>query len=237
MRKLSLGVVSASLFLSMTAGCRQEVESTDIRTSGVYPVVDVLAEGTGSSRVNVRLKVGGPVSNTYLELIGEDELSATVGNETKVLDGSGQVSYAATFTGEDAREFVIAFLRGPEDTDAPATTVTLPAPFTVTLEPREISRATADVTFTWTTSGSSGGNMELSLSGSCIELIVMTIPDDGSATITRDQLRVLDGHSGDNCTVTVTLARIQSGQVDPAFTEGGNVKGRQVRTATFTSLP
>ena len=46
----------------MTVGCRQEVESTDIRTSGVYPVVDVLAEGSGSSRVNVRLKVGGPVS-------------------------------------------------------------------------------------------------------------------------------------------------------------------------------
>jgi hypothetical protein len=65
----------------------------------------------------------------------------------------------------------------------------------------------------------------------------MTIPDDGTATISRDQLDVRDGHSGDSCTVTLTLARIQTGQVDPAFTEGGNVQARQVRTATFTSLP
>jgi hypothetical protein len=238
MKTLKLGVVSLlSLSASLAAGCRQEVESTDIRTSGVYPVVDVLAEGTGSSHVSVKLKVGGPVSNTYLDLTGDDTLSATANGETRTLDSSGSVSYAATFATEASLEYTIAFLRGQADTNAPATTVTLPAPFTITLEPREISRATADLTFTWSTSGPSGGNLEESVSGSCIDTILETIPDDGSATISRDQLHVRDGQSGDSCTVTVTLARVQTGQVDPAFTEGGNVQARQVRAATFTSTP
>jgi hypothetical protein len=46
------------------------VESTDIRTTGVYPVIDVTAEGSGTSRVLVKLKVGGINSNTYLDLTG-----------------------------------------------------------------------------------------------------------------------------------------------------------------------
>ena len=39
------------------------------------------------------------------------------------------------------------------------------------------------------------------------------------------------------CTVSVALDRTQSGQVDPAFTEGGRVTAKQTRTASFTSTP
>jgi hypothetical protein len=112
MRRLdNLGAVSLVLFTGLAAGCRQEVESTDVRTSGVYPVIDVLAEGTGSSRVQVKLKVGGPVSNTFLELTGDDRLTATGGGVTRDLDSSGTVSYAATFATEAAGPFVIGLNR------------------------------------------------------------------------------------------------------------------------------
>jgi hypothetical protein len=231
----NLGVVSVVLLTAVTAGCRQEVESTDVRTSGVYPVVDVLAEGTGTSRVTVKLKVGGPASNTFLELTGDDQLTATAAGSTRDLDSSGTVSYAATFQTEAAGPFVIGFLRGPDDTDAPTTTVNLPEPFTMALDATEISRAAADLTIVWTAGGA--GNIEETVSGSCIQTIFETIPDDGTATISRDRIRPHDGHTGDSCTVTVTLARVQSGQVDPAFTEGGNVKARQVRSVSFTSTP
>src|SRR4030095_9550092 len=93
-------------------GCRQEVESTDVRTSGVYPVIDVTADGSGSTRVQVKLKVGGSASNTFLELTGEDRLTATAGGVTKDLDATGSVTYSATFPGEGAGAYVIAVSSG-----------------------------------------------------------------------------------------------------------------------------
>ncbi len=237
MTKIELGFLSLSLLAStsLAAGCRQKVESTDVRTSGVFPVIDVSADGSGSTRVQVKLKVGGPASNTFLDLTGEDRLTATAGGVTKDLDGSGgtSVSYSATFPTEAAGPFVIAFMRGPADTDAPATTVDLPAPFTVALAAREISRASGDLAFTWTPAGT--GDLDLSLYGSCIDIVLQTIPDDGTATISGDQIHAQT--ATDACTATLALARTRSGTVDPAFTEGGDVSARQLRSVTFTSTP
>jgi hypothetical protein len=149
MRTQSLGFAASLLgVISLASGCRQVVESTDIRTSGIYPDVDVVADGSGSTEVRVRLKVGGPASNTFLDLVGDDHLRVTAGGVTKEMDGSG-VGYRATFPTEAAGAFVIAFMRGAADTSAPNTTVNLPAPFTLTLPARELSRATDDLTFTW----------------------------------------------------------------------------------------
>ncbi len=231
---MKVGVVSVLLSTAFAAGCKQEVESTDIRTSGVYPVVDVTATGSGTTRVQVKLKVGGPASNTYLELVGPDRLQATMGGTTKDMDSSGSVSYAATFSTEAAGPIVIAFLRGPDDTTAPNTTVNLPEPFTMALDSTDVSRASGTLNVTWTPSGG-GGNLDSSLAGGCVDLIVEPIPDDGAATIAGDHLHA--NSPNDACTVTLTLARTQTGQVDPAFTEGGSVKASQVRSKSFTSSP
>ncbi len=237
MRKLQLGFVSLLLSASLAAGCRQEVESTDIRTTGVYPVIDVTAEGSGTSRVLVKLKVGGINSNTYLELIGPDRLTATGGGATKELDSTGSVTYGATFATEAAGPFVVSFMRGPEDDSAPNSTVDLPEPFIITpLATTELSRATADLAFTWTP-GPAAGVIDSSLYGSCIDTIIETIPDDGTATISHDRIHARDGATTDSCSVTLTLARTDVGQVDPAFTEGGRVTATQIRSILFTSSP
>jgi len=167
--------------------------------------------------------------------IVKDGNLVTAGGVTKEMDGTG-VSYVATFPTEAAGPFVIAFMRGAADTSAPSTTVNLPAPFALTLPARELSRATDDLTFNWApTSGT--GDIDESVAGSCVDLILETIPDDGTATISRDQLHTSPGGSGDSCTVTVSLARAQSGQPDPAFTEGGSVTASQLRSGRFTSKP
>lgn len=237
MRTLQLGFVSLLVSASLAAGCKQEVESTDIRTTGVYPVIDVTAEGSGTSRVLVKLKVGGINSNTYLDLTGPDRLTATGGGATKELDSSGSVSYAATFATEAAGPFVVSFIRGPEDDSAPNTTVDLPEPFVISpLATTELSRATGDLVFTWTP-GPAAGVIDSSLYGSCIDTIVETIPDDGTATISHDRIRARDGFTNDSCSVTLTLARNDVGQVDPAFTEGGRVTATQIRATLFTSTP
>ena len=63
---------------SLALACSDEsVESEDIRTTGIYPEIQVTATGNGSSLVRVRLKVGGSDSNTYLNLTGDDTLSAS----------------------------------------------------------------------------------------------------------------------------------------------------------------
>jgi hypothetical protein len=233
MKNIQLGIVTLFLTAALTAGCRQEVESTDIETSGVYPVIDVEADGSGNTRVQVKLKVGGWASNTFLELTGDDRLTATAGGVTKDLDGSGPVAYAATFPTEAEGSFTIAFTRGADKISAPNTTVTLPAPYAVTLARSEVSRATGSLDFTWTPAGS--GDLDASLVGRCIELVLDTIPDDGAASMAGDSIRAHE--TNDACTVTLTLARARSGELDPAFTEGGDVQARQLRTATFTTTP
>jgi hypothetical protein len=232
MTKIQLGLWSF-LLIALTAACRQEVESTDVRTSGIYPVVDVRADGSGNTRVEVKLKVGGWASNTFLELVAEDRLTASAGGVTKDLESSGAVGYAATFPGDAGGTFAIAFLRGAGDTSAPNTTVTLPAPYDVTLARTEVSRSTGALDFTWTPAGS--GDLDTSLHGGCINLVLDTIPDDGAATMAGDAIHA--DEATDACTVTLTLARTQAGEVDPAFTEGGEVNARQIRTSTFTTTP
>jgi hypothetical protein len=229
MRWMVLGLVATAF------GCSESVESTDVKTTGIYPVITVTADGSGSSRVEVRLKVGGSNSNTHLDLTGGDELTATVDGDTKVLDETSDETYTASFrVDEEGTEFTIAFLREDDDS-APASTVTLPAPFTMSVSPTEASRATDDVDVAW--DPPAGGNIEFSLSGNCIKSNGDDLPDDGSHTITADSIETFESDKEESCTVSVGLERTQRGNIDPAFTEGGRIEALQVRSDSFTSTP
>jgi hypothetical protein len=174
MRKIELGFVSMVAAAGLMAGCKQSVESTDIRTTGVFPVVDVSADASGNTRVLVKLKVGGPAANTYLDLTGPDSLTATMAGVTRPLDSSGSVGYATTFQTNAAGPVVIAFLRGPADTSAPNTTVNMPEPFSLTLGATEVSRASGSLAVTWTPAGTA--NMDSSMTGPCVGIVSGPIP-------------------------------------------------------------
>ena len=229
MRWIVLGLVATAF------GCSESVESTDVKTTGIYPEITVTADGSGSSRVRVRLKVGGSNSNTLLDLTGGDELTATVDGDTKVLDETSDETYTATFpVDEEGTEFTIAFTREDDDS-APASTVTLPAPFTMLASPPEASRATDDVDIDW--DPPAGGNVEFSMSGDCVKMDQDDLPDDGSHTITADSIETFEDDEDESCTVSVGLERAQRGNIDPAFTEGGRIEALQVRSDSFTSTP
>lgn len=233
MRSRVLGVLGL-VFLAL--GCTESVESTDIRTTGIYPEITVEAEGNGSSTVTVRLKVGGSNSNTFLDLTGGDTLEATVEGETKRLRETSDETYSATFPVDaEGTEFLVAFLRTEEDESAPASVVRLPAPFELEVAPREASRATDDVELTWDPPGN--GDIDWQISGECIKREWDAIPDDGSHTITADSIETFESDKADSCTVTVLLERSRRGSVDEAFTEGGRVVAIQRRRTTFTSTP
>jgi hypothetical protein len=217
-------------------GCTESVESNDVRTSGVYPEITVTGTGNGSSTVSVRLKVGGSDSNTFLDLTGDDKLQATVDDTTKTLDGSGN-TYQTTFpTDAEGTEFTIAFLRGDMDDDAPASTVTMPAPFDLMLAVSTAGRGADDVDVTWAPPVS-GAQATWKLSGECIKLDTGSIPDDGTHTIEAGTIETFESDMDKSCTATFEMTRSRNGSVDPAFTEGGRVVARHVRSEAFTSTP
>ena len=213
---------------------KQEVESTDIRTSGVYPVVDVSADESGNTRVQVKLKVGGPASNTVPGPDRPGPSDRDDGRRTRPLDSSGSVSYATSVPDE---------CPGPRRHTPSCAAQPTPARQTHrqhagAVQPDAgrdgaVPGGTGSLAVTWSPAGPA--NLDSSLVGPCVGVIAETIPDDGTASISGDQLHAQN--ATDACTVTLTLARVQSGQVNPAFTEGGDVKARQVRSASFTSTP
>lgn len=222
--------------LAFTLGCTQSVESTDIRTTGIYPEITVTATGSGTSKVEVELKVGGSSSNTYLDLTGEDQLKATVAGTAKILDDTGSHTYSASFpVDEEGTEFVISFLRGTIDDSAPASTVSLPAPYDFSVMPTEASRATEAIDLAWEPPAT--GNVRWGLKGDCVKLASGTTPDDGAHSLPAGTIDTFESDNDKSCTVDIDLTRSQSGEIDPAFTEGGSIVARQVRGASFSSNP
>jgi hypothetical protein len=223
----------------LAMACKTEsVESTDVKTTGIYPEIEVTADGSGDSEVRVWLKVGGDDSNTFLQLTGKDTLEVTVDGDTKTMDKSGDENdpYRATF-GVDAEgtEFSIAFLRGGEDDDAPASTVLMPAPFDLTVPDGEFSRASDDIEYSWDPPGD--GNLSWHTNGTCIKTGSGSTPDDGTNTLAAGDIETFDSDKEETCTVNLEVSRAQTGDIDSAFTEGGDIVAKHIRGGSFTSAP
>jgi hypothetical protein len=216
-------------------GCTQSVESTDVRTTGIYPEIEVTATGNGDALVEIRLKVGGKTSNTFLELTGKDTLEVTAGGKTKVPDRSGDAYRVAFSVDEEDTEFEVAFLRGGEDDDAPSSVVSMPAPFDLTVDTTEASRADDAVDFVWDPPAS--GNIAWDIDGDCIKDADDKTPDDGAGSLAAGEIDTFASDEEETCTVDLTLTRSRSGSIDSAFTEGGSIVARHVRTDSFTSTP
>jgi hypothetical protein len=217
------------------------VDSDNVFTSGLYARVSATSDGTGETAVRTTLFLENPSSLNYIELEGDDLLTAygptgsmKVMRESQFL---GMTSYWASFEIEDANsEFIIGFSR-TIDTSAPDTRVTLPDPFDiVTAEGSSYSRAADDVVIDWDASVI-GDDMDYSLSGTCIETVRGTIESDpGTLTILASEVLQADGTNvADSCTATVTITRTRAGVVDANYGYGGDAYAYQVRTFDFTS--
>jgi hypothetical protein len=228
----------STLFLLPVAlfACTESVESTDVRTSGIYPEFRVVADGSGNSQVSARLKVGGNDSNTFLDLRDADRLEVSVGEDTRRLDETSAQRYTASFPIDAAgTEFVFTFIRGADDAGAPRSIVTLPEPFELQMSTTEASRAADGVAFNW--DPPSSGSLRWDMEGDCVWDEGGATPDDGSHNLDREQVRARANDEAKSCTVDLTVDRSLSGSVDPAFTEGGESTAYQSRTRSFTSIP
>ncbi|HYO95855.1 MAG TPA: hypothetical protein VER33_15140, partial [Polyangiaceae bacterium] len=111
----------------------------------------------------------------------------------------------------------------------------LPAPFEMMLGAPAASRATDEVTFTWEPAAT--GDLAWEYEGDCVMSDDGVTPDDGEATLAVGEVRTFESEANESCTVDVTLARSRGGTIDPAFTEGGRIVARQVRSDSFFSVP
>ncbi len=225
------------LLLPLTAlACTETVESSDVRTSGIFPEFRVVADGSGATQVSARLKVGGNDSNTYLDLQSGDRIEVSAGGVTHTLNETNAHSYTASFDiDEPGTEFVFAFLRSEQDESAPRSVVTLPDPFALQMTSTEVSRAGGQVGFSWDPPGS--GNLRWDVDGDCVWDDRGETADDGSHSLSSDDLRALASRADETCAVQLTLERGRGGSIDSAFSEGGEAVAYQQRVQTFTSMP
>lgn len=227
------------LLLLLPAGCTEEIDSTDVRTSGVHAQFSATAEGDGKTRVHAQLRVGGASSNTFLDLRPGDRLVARMAGQSVQLSGTGGHTYTAILEGDaPAAELVIAFERTDADESAPASRVELPAAFTVSAPTvaQQVSRAQS-LSVLWSPVNGAG-QLRYSLSGDCVESQSGTTNDDGELVIAAGAIAPrTQALAQATCDVAVVLGRVQSGTVDPAFGEGGKFEATQRRQVAFSSTP
>jgi hypothetical protein len=234
MRRVSWLAIGA---LGLVACSEEHVDSTDVKTSGMYASMRVEASGNGSSELRMLLTVGGD-DGTIVDLKNGETLTGSAGTEEKRLSRQGD-AYEATFATEaGGTEFVVAFNR-VEFEDAPNSSVVLPDPFEITAPANgaEISR-TSDITVTWA-DPVAGGQMSWSLDGDCLVNLADGGSDSGEATISgadiAEDLSSDDAES--TCGLDRCLERSRSGSVDSAFGEGGEAVAIQRRCIGINSTP
>jgi hypothetical protein len=235
-------IISCILLVSAAAACT-DLQSADLKTAGMSTTMSVTADGTGQTTVSAQFNVDSNPTD-FVNLSSGDSASAQAGGQTHAMSESnalGDISYQTTFSGEDGDGTVYTVaLQRSTDVSAPASTVTLPAPFTITSPTSNsaFSRATSDVVVTYGSAGSQD-SMTWSISGSCINGTSGTASGDtGSFTIARGSLVLPPGgQASGTCQVTLSMTRSRSGQVDPHYGSGGSIVAYQSRSVTFNSTP
>ena len=81
------------------------------------------------------------------------------------------------------------------------------------------------------------GVVDWRMSGSCVHSLGDSVPDDGTHTVPAGSIDTFDSERNESCTVSVDFTRSRRGSIDSAFTEGGTIVARQIRSDAFTSTP
>ena len=235
MRRLIL----AALGIAVATGCAT-VESDDVLTDGMYADMWVVAEGDGTSRAVATLRVGGELSNTFVELTGDDKLTAARPDEEPVemteTELLGARSYSADYA-DDTHDIdvTIAFER-TVDEGAPSSVMSLPPPFTVDALGSEYSRDDDDIVLVWDNTGPE--DVAVWVEGTCVQNIYTPrMTDAGTYTIEADKIEPNVGEEAENCQIEISVWRSRAGSVDSGYGEGGAAWGHQVRKQTTLSTP
>jgi hypothetical protein len=247
---LSLSLLSIGLAVAGIAAC-SSIESTDLETDGMRPIIVVNAAKDGSSTtVNATIGAG---TLTTVDLDGSDVLTATSGDVSVDLDENallGVYNYSGTLDGVGAPDDVVtvALTRAEGKESAPSSTVSIPEPvdFAAPAAGASFSR-TADIVVELQTAASDD-DVTVSWTGDCIDTGSVTVPaGQNSVTIAAGTIvEQLDEEGGEGegegegeaptgtCQITLQATRSRAGTLDPAF-GGGAITAQSVATRDVTS--
>ena len=224
---------------ALLVGC-EAVDSSDIRTSGIWADMTVSATGDGTSIVETWLRVGGPLSNTNVDLVEGDSLSVSVSGLSEPLDrvAFGNLIYyiAEVETDAPGEDFVIALDRAADDS-APSSVMSLPEPFTF----EDVSdTVSSDTTLEGRISGldDAPNRLIVAVDGDCIyqHEESVTLDAEGRFEIDGSDLEATDAEDTASCGLEVKVILASDGTVDPAY-EGGSAEGHQVRSLQSSYEP
>ena len=190
---LTIHTVHIILITGLTAllpiGCAKNMDSTDVRTSGMFAEFLVQSQGDGDVVVQASLRVGSSNSSTYAELDGEDRLIASLHAETKTMSKNSSAPnspYRAVFSTSTGGILTIAFERGPLDDSAPDSRIMLPDSFS----PKFVGMNDGDsmprgqpVSVAW--DNVSTGPISWQVRGSCVETRSGSLVDGRKSHHTR----------------------------------------------------
>lgn len=220
----------------------ETVESSDVRTSGVLPTIEATAIGDGKTSLYTSLRVGGSLSNTFLDLAEGDVLSVKSGTEemelTRQKNWVNQVYYTAELAGdEEDKAIEIAFTRATDE-DAPSSTLSMPAPFAFTAPAggHAFVGSTDALEIAWDNSGKDDP-LTVTFKGYCIEGYSKTLEDNGTYVLPAGTLVSAEPDEPTACDLDITLERSRAGQVDPAFDSEGSARGIVQRKVTVSFTP
>ena len=228
------------LVLAALTGC-ELTTSEGVNTSNVWADMRLVNKGAGTTRAYATLRVGGELSNTYLDLAPGDSMSVRVaGGQSQVLSESVSDLINAASYGTDVSvnpgDAVTFTLTRAEGESAPNSSAVLPPALSVSSPAAgaSVSRANDDIRVQWGPTGTD--RIEVRAFGSCIEGFFTELSSDtGEFTIQRGTL-VRENEDGSTCEITVEVKRQRGGTLDAAF-RGGTIYGIQEREVKVTSTP
>jgi hypothetical protein len=227
-------------------GC-SNTTSDNVATAGINADIDVFANGSGRTSVDVELEVGDGLGGTSLELVAGDQLTVTANGIQKTMTEDvsiiGRFRYEATFDFDDAgTEFTVSFSRN-NGVNAPNSNVSLPEGFIVqSPQNSDVFSQAADIPIQWMPNGTTiTPDIDVSLSCSTTSGVMFTATqnvtlsgDTGVASLpvasvipfgTLDETRLCEGE--------VHLSRWRRGNLDPNYGEGGNITAEHIERAQF----
>ena len=221
--------------------------SDNVATEGINTDIDVFANGSGRTFVDVEMEVGDGLGGTSLQLAPGDRLTVTANGIQKSMieDASviGRFRYEATFDFDDAGTlFTVAFSRN-NGVNAPNSNVTLPEGFVVQApQTNDVFSIADDIPIQWTPNGTTI-TPDIDVSLTCTTTSGVQFTDSENVTIngdtgvasfpvaavipigTLDETRLCEGE--------VHFSRWRRGNLDPAYGAGGDITAEHIKRARF----
>ena len=240
-----------SLLVLTVSGCSQ-TSSENVTTQGIYADILVIAEGLGATVVRAQLEVGsGPLGRTMLDLAPGDSLTVTANGIQKpmIKDTSliGEIEYFAGFSFDDpGTQFVVSLNRN-NGVNAPNSNVALPEGFVVMLPTSGTVYLRGEVIdVVWAPSGTAIVPSIL-MTVDCVFTTGITLSetrnispstDSGATSIAVDSV-IPSGPIDERqlCEGTVNLGRLQYGNLDTNYGEGGVIRAESHNRGAFLVDP